>query len=136
MSNPRASLTGPLNAIDAYRNMKKNTRRSTKYPAATMAYYGPDNVRATKVVVAIVRDENAEPDPLRRWMSATDVRRDQGISREIQAFLKKHDVKTVVSTDLIIGCPHEEGKDYPEGASCPLCPFWAGRDRFTHEIEE
>jgi len=33
----------------------------------------------------------------------------------------------------IIGCPHEEGTDYPEGKSCPQCPFWAGRDRFTQE---
>jgi hypothetical protein len=38
-----------------------------------------------------------------------------------------------VVTDGIIGCPHEEGTDYPEGASCPQCPYWAGRDRFTHE---
>jgi hypothetical protein len=30
----------------------------------------------------------------------------------------------------IIGCPHEEGIDY-EGATCPACPFWAGRDRWT-----
>jgi hypothetical protein len=33
-------------------------------------------------------------------------------------------------TDQIIGCPHEEGIDY-EGATCPACPFWAGRDRWT-----
>jgi hypothetical protein len=26
--------------------------------------------------------------------------------------------------------PHEEGIDY-EGATCPACPFWAGRDRWT-----
>jgi hypothetical protein len=35
-------------------------------------------------------------------------------------------------TDRIIGCPHEEGIDY-EGAACPACPFWAGRDRWTGE---
>lgn len=28
----------------------------------------------------------------------------------------------------------EEGIDYPDGGSCPPCPFWAGRDRFTHEL--
>jgi hypothetical protein len=37
-------------------------------------------------------------------------------------------------TDRIIGCPHEEGKDYPAGDVCPQCPFWANRDRFTHEL--
>jgi len=35
--------------------------------------------------------------------------------------------------DRIIGCPHEEGIDYPLGRTCPRCPFWAGIDRFTHE---
>ena len=116
--------------------MTKKEKGFAKYPAATMAYYGPDNVRATKVVVAIVHDEHAEPDPLRRWMSGTDVRRDERIGREIEAFLREHNVKTVVSTDRIIGCPHEEGEDYPEGMKCPFCAFWASRDRFTHEIEE
>ena len=37
------------------------------------------------------------------------------------------------ATDGLIGCPHEEGIDYPEGKSCPQCPYWAGRDRFTRE---
>jgi Protein of unknown function (DUF1186) len=36
-------------------------------------------------------------------------------------------------TDRIIGCPHEEGIDYPLGRACPQCPFWAGIDRFTQE---
>ena len=40
--------------------------------------------------------------------------------------------KSVVMTDRIIGCPHEEGIDY-EGDTCPVCPFWAGRDRWTGE---
>jgi hypothetical protein len=42
-------------------------------------------------------------------------------------------VKSVVMPDRIIGCPHEEGIDYPEGESCPQCPFWEGRDRWTGE---
>jgi hypothetical protein len=36
--------------------------------------------------------------------------------------------------DRIIGCPHEEGVDYPEGQSCPRCPFWAHRDRWSGEL--
>jgi len=36
-------------------------------------------------------------------------------------------------TDRIIGCPHEEGIDYPEGQKCAQCPLWASRDRFTHD---
>jgi hypothetical protein len=48
------------------------------------------------------------------------------------ALFERHGVKSVVMTDGIIGCPHEEGVDY-QGPTCPHCPFWAGRDRFTHE---
>ena len=44
--------------------------------------------------------------------------------------LRMHAVKGVVAVDRIIGCPHEEGIDYPEGGKCPACPFWASRDRF------
>jgi hypothetical protein len=51
----------------------------------------------------------------------------------IAAFLKEHHVKSAATVDKIIGCPHEKGIDYPEGKPCPQCPFWAGRDRFTHE---
>ena len=116
--------------------MKKNGHKA-RYPAATMAFYGPDDVHATKVVVAIIASEISEPGPMRKWSSGvTDVRRDKVIGGEIEAFLKEHNVKDVVATNGIIGCPHEEGIDYPEGANCPLCPFWKDRDRFTHEIEE
>jgi hypothetical protein len=27
----------------------------------------------------------------------------------------------------VIGCPHEEGIDFPEGQECPYCPFWRGK---------
>jgi hypothetical protein len=59
------------------------------------------------------------------------VRYDQTIGAEILAFIKSHQVKSVVMTDRIIGCPHEEGVDYPEGMECPECPFWVGRDRWS-----
>ena len=49
-------------------------------------------------------------------------------------FIEQHDVKSVVLSDRIIGCPHEEGIDYPQGEACPRCPFWAIRDRWTGEV--
>ena len=114
--------------------MKK--KPDAKFPAATMAFYGPDDKHASKAVVAIVASATSDVGPIRKWMSGlTDVRADQRIGNEIQAFLKEHGVKQVVSTDRIIGCPHEEGQDYPEGMKCPLCSFWSHRDRFTHEPE-
>jgi hypothetical protein len=48
-------------------------------------------------------------------------------------FIKENGAKSVVMTDQIMGCPHEEGVDYPDGTKCPKCPFWAIRDRFTGE---
>jgi hypothetical protein len=36
---------------------------------------------------------------------------------KVVAFLKEHTAKSVIVTDGIIGCPHEEGIDYPEGKS-------------------
>ncbi|MBM3301266.1 MAG: hypothetical protein FJY85_15095, partial [Deltaproteobacteria bacterium] len=67
------------------------------FPAATMAFYGPDDKHASKIVVAIVKGPTAEPEPMRKWMSGvTDVRADQKIGREVMAFLKAHGVKQVV----------------------------------------
>jgi hypothetical protein len=105
------------------------------YPAATLAYYGPNNELATKLVVSIVKKEGAKLDPLHRWIThAGDIRKDPAITAEVEAFLKQHGVRQRAITDRIIGCPHEEGTDYPLGGVCPQCPFWANRDRFTHEL--
>ncbi|MDQ7839458.1 MAG: hypothetical protein RDU83_00345 [bacterium] len=116
--------------------LKKKARRGFRgYPVATVAFYGPDDTCATKVAVGIVASEGAEADPLERWVAEDrDVRSDPAIGREILAFIERHGTKTVVMTDRIIGCPHEEGVDYPEGQPCPKCPFWAHRDRWTGEI--
>jgi hypothetical protein len=104
------------------------------YPVATIALYGPTDTFATKIVVSIVRDEGQDPDPLERWFSQDiDVRNNSTIGDQVLAFLKEHGPKSLIFTDGLIGCPHEEGIDYPEGKSCPQCPYWAGRDRFTHE---
>lgn len=105
------------------------------YPIATIAFYGPDDKLATKVVVTVFLREHSGPDFLERWSSKgdIDVREDLDIGEQILAFLKPHAPRSSVITAGIIGCPHEEGVDYPDGASCPQCPFWAGRDRFTHE---
>lgn len=105
------------------------------FPIATVAFYGPDDKLATKVAVSVFLRENCDPDCLERWFSKgdIDVRRDLDIGEQILAFLKLHAPRSTVMTEGIIGCPHEEGVDYPEGSSCPQCPYWAGRDRFTHE---
>ena len=114
---------------------KKARKGFRGYPVATIAFYGPTAERATKVAVGIVRSEGAEADVLERWWSEDeDVRHSVAIDKAIFDFVRQHGARTVVLADGIIGCPHEEGIDYPEGETCPQCPFWAGRDRWTGEV--
>jgi hypothetical protein len=102
------------------------------YPMATVAFYGPDDRRASKVAAGIVAAEEAEVDPLERWFCEEgDARFDPGIEKAVLAFVEAHRAKTVVFAEAILGCPHEEGVDYPQGQACPRCPFWAGRDRWA-----
>src|ERR1700750_722904 len=95
----------------------------------TIAFYGPDDRRASKVAVSFIREEGAEPE-LRRWFSETvDVRADETILAEIAVYLRQPLVRSVAMVNRIIGCPHEEGIDYPMGTACPRCPYWTGRDQ-------
>jgi len=114
---------------------KKARRGFRGYPVATIAFYGPDDQFASKVAVGIVPAEGAEADPLERWFATDlDVRRDPAIGEQILAFIREHGARTVVMSDRIIGCPHEEVIDYPLGEACPQYPFWAHRDRWTGEV--
>ena len=116
-------------------SLRKLARKGFRgYPIATIAYYGPDDQRASKVAVGIVMTEDEAP-LMQRWFSENgDVRGDPGITVEIVKFIQQHAARSVVMTDRIMGCPHEEGIDYPEGEKCPACPFWATRDRFTGKV--
>ena len=111
---------------------KKAKRGFRGYPDATVAFYGPDADRATKVAVSLVPAEGAQPTVVERWFSESDARRDPAVAKRILAFVQQHAARTVVLAERILGCPHEEGVDY-QGQWCPQCPFWIGRDRFTGE---
>jgi hypothetical protein len=104
-------------------------------PVATIALYGPDDKLATKLVVGIVMEQDAEPAALNRWFSTDqDVRSDLVISGQVLQFIKDQRAKSVIMTDRIIGCANEEGVDYGEGAVCPHCPFWARRDPWSGDL--
>ncbi|HEY9173757.1 MAG TPA: DUF1186 domain-containing protein [Verrucomicrobiae bacterium] len=115
--------------------MKPARHSQPKYPLGTLIAYGPDNTRATKLVAAVYkRPDHETADVLHRWLlNEGDIRNDPGIASEIAEFFKQHGVKQTTTYDRILGCPHEEGIDYPMGRACPHCPFWAKVDRFTHE---
>ena len=118
----------------ARKRLSKRAKRGFRgYPLATVAFYGPDDRSATKFAVGIVPAEHANATQLRRWFSeGADIRNNADIAEEVLAFVAAAGARSVVMTDTIIGCPHEEGIDY-QGPTCPVCTFWAGRDRWTGE---
>lgn len=73
---------------------------------------------------------------MKKWFSVNgeEIRRNKKILDEIRVFFRENGVRSVALPTKILGCPHQEGIDYPEGESCPQCPFWKNRDRFTDEM--
>jgi hypothetical protein len=70
-----------------------------------------------------------------RWFCKTpDAREDPDVTEWIVRFVDQDGGKSVVAVDRIIGCPHEEGIDYPAGEKCTQCSFRANRDRWSGEI--
>jgi hypothetical protein len=101
-----------------------------KFPHATVAFYGPDDRVATKVVVAVFDKPSDTPASLNRWaFRGTDLREDPTVTREIVAWMKQHGVVHSTVSEEILGCPHEAGVDYPASEPCPLCPFWKNHPR-------
>mgnify|MGYP001211981532 FL=1 len=119
------------NAKELRRRIERKARGGFRgYPIGTVAYYGPTDQFASKVVASIVKTEGSDPGPMAKWVSADlDVRQNGQVLGAVLEFLDSHGARSVVTTPGIYGCPHEEGLDYPEGGPCHLCPFWAGRDR-------
>jgi hypothetical protein len=117
------------------KRLRKKARKGLRgWPIATIAFYGPDLSRATKVAVGIVPSEDAGVEELRDWkVDRGDIRADPAIAKEILDFIVTHGTVSTAMTDQIIGCPHQEGIDY-EGEWCPVCEYWRGRDRFTGQM--
>lgn len=117
------------------KRLSKKARQGFRgWPVATIAFYGPDLRRASKVAIGIVAFERADAEPMQSWSSDdVDVRHDLLIAQQLAEFIELHGARTVATAEGIIGCPHQEGIDY-EGEWCPVCEFWKGRDRFTGEL--
>lgn len=81
--------------------LEKRIKRGMRgYPVGTIAFYGPDNSRASKVAIGIAASELAGVGELRRWFAETgDVRADKTIFTEIAAFLREHGVQSVAMVD-------------------------------------
>lgn len=94
-------------------------------PIGTVAFYGPDDKTTTKIVAGVIKRPGATP-ILRRWVG-TRIKDNPKVRREIGEFFKRHRVERISVSDGNMGCPHEEGPDFPLGEDCPFCPFWAGK---------
>ncbi len=119
----------------ALEKLARKPRRASQ-PIGTIAFYGPDDKRASKMVVTVMNPGDEQPAAIERWFTEGDARGDHRLARAAVEFLTRNGVHQVAMAGRIIGCPHEEGIDYPDGESCPQCPFWIGRDRFTGEMIE
>ncbi|HHX8266293.1 TPA: hypothetical protein ACVOYJ_004675 [Vibrio diabolicus] len=111
--------------------LNKRVRKGDKgFPIATVAFYGPDDKTATKLVCAIIPYEGAEPDPMKKWFSSSDIRKSEMVLKEVLEYIDENGAKTVGMPEEIIGCPHEEGIDYPEGEYCPRMYILEGKRSF------
>jgi hypothetical protein len=96
----------PLKGQMLKRLSKRAKRGMRGWPLATVAFYGPDASRATKVVVGIVHSEHEEVRELCDWKIVHgDVRNDPAIAAAMLEFMDKHGVLSVVMSDGLMGCP-------------------------------
>jgi hypothetical protein len=87
--------------------------------------------RATKVVLGFFEFEGAEP-MLQKWIrdeKEKDCRYDPVIQAKLRREIERLGARSLSYQEIILGCPHEEGIDYPLGEICPECPYWAHRKR-------
>ena len=96
----------------------------------SLAQYGPDDKTVTKVVAGLMPAGAKKVNALKRWVGQ-NITQSPKFREELIDFIKSHGVHRIIFTAGVIGCIHEEGKDYPVGQECPFCPFWHGRDRWA-----
>jgi hypothetical protein len=124
---PKMSTCWPYAMTPADRHVTALRKKAKKgfrgYPVATIAYYGADDRRATKVAVGIVLSDSGDVAHLERWFSSTsDVRTDTQINGAILQFIERHGARSVGMYDRIIGCPMKRGLTTPRGKTCPQRP--------------
>lgn len=112
-------------ALDEYDQKHRKRQKPPKYPIGTVAMYGPDDKVTTKIAAGVILHDGAEA-IIERWVG-TDVTTSAKVQRELKEFFEKHGVKSVAMSEGNMGCPHEEGDDFPHGEDCPFCPFWKGK---------
>jgi hypothetical protein len=110
--------------------MEGLARRAQKgfqgYPLAIVAFYGPNDMSASKAVIGIVKQAGGSPEEIKKWLfDKGDLRKDVPTIKELFRYIEAHDAVSVALTPGVYSCPHEPGVDYPEGGTCPECLFWS-----------
>lgn len=109
-------------AIEEY---QRKHRKPSKYLIGTVAFYGLDDTVPTKITARVITDDDTEL-AARHWIG-TNVTDSPKVKDELREFFHQHGVMTILVGSGNIGCPHEEGLDFPHGEDCPFCLFWNGK---------
>jgi SEC-C motif len=105
--------------------------KKPRLPLGTVTLYGPDDKTTTKIVAGVFKTAGSDP-ILQRWVG-TDILNNAKAKQELEEFFKKNGVKSRVQSEGNIGCPHEEGPDFPVGGDCPFCSYWKGKQGSSHD---
>ena len=114
----------PITRLRKFKN-----RGDRHYPMASLAFYGPDDRKASKAVLGIQPNRDADIE-LHKWVRDSpeaDLRYDVKLQNTWIEIIHREGVRSLAMMEEIFGCPHEEGIDYPVGEVCSECPFWADR---------
>jgi hypothetical protein len=104
------------------RQLRNVLQEKKEFPIGTLIYFGPDDVTITKIIAVVIPHRESDP-TLKRWVGP-GVSSDPQVAAEIGSFFTFNKVREVVMTDGIVGCPHEEGVDFPVDGTCQDCTFW------------
>ena len=125
LARPRKDALVRGTKVMTRKRISRSAKGPPRFPVGTVALYGPDDKTTTKIAAGVIRHEGAEL-ILKRWM-ASDATTSPKVQQELQEFFAQHGVRSVVMSEGNMGCPHEEGEDFPVGEDCPFCPFWKGK---------
>ena len=90
-----------MNLDKSQKRINKRVKRGFHgYPMISIQYFGPTEVLATKVEVAFMEQENAEP-MLETFNSETDIRQDETVQTTIIKIIDRVDAKTVTLEDKV-----------------------------------
>ena len=104
-------------------HLKEVLKQKSKFPVGIVANFGPDNQTITKIVAMIVPGYDLKPRH-KTWIKP-ETSSDSEIANQIGQFFLDFNTTDIVIAEGVIGCPHDEGVDFPVGEDCPYCPYWA-----------